>query len=58
NGGDSFWKVDDDFGVDVLRFQTCLTEILDFLVKFGWWFEQDINDEREEVKEDEDGGEV
>ncbi|GJZ46091.1 hypothetical protein Tco_0593687 [Tanacetum coccineum] len=30
-------------------------------VEFGWWFEQDIDDQREEVEEDEDdedGGEV
>ncbi|GJY65823.1 hypothetical protein Tco_0468061, partial [Tanacetum coccineum] len=53
NGGDSFWKVDDDFDVDVLRFQTCLTDILGFLEKLGWWFEQDIDDE-----EDKDCGEV
>ncbi|GJW81120.1 hypothetical protein Tco_0145095 [Tanacetum coccineum] len=37
-------------------------EIEDGLVeemeKLEWWFEQDINDERDEVKEDEDGGEV
>ncbi|GKC10291.1 hypothetical protein Tco_1001901 [Tanacetum coccineum] len=40
-------------------------EIEDGLVeemeKLEWWFEQDIDDEREEVKEDEedeDGGEV
>ncbi|GKC31237.1 hypothetical protein Tco_1038531, partial [Tanacetum coccineum] len=37
-------------------------EIEDGLVeemeKLEWWFEQDINDERDEVEEDEDGGEV
>ncbi|GJT37270.1 hypothetical protein Tco_0937135 [Tanacetum coccineum] len=27
-------------------------------VMFGWWFEQDIDDIREEVEEDADGGEV
>ncbi|GJR07016.1 hypothetical protein Tco_0530000 [Tanacetum coccineum] len=32
--------------------------LLEEVEKFGWWFEQDIDDEREEVKEDEDGGEV
>ncbi|GJX14491.1 hypothetical protein Tco_0206249 [Tanacetum coccineum] len=58
NEGDSFWKVDDDFGVDVFRFQTCLIIILGFLEKLEWWFEQDIDDEGEEVEEDEDGGEV
>ncbi|GKB06301.1 hypothetical protein Tco_0834534 [Tanacetum coccineum] len=60
-GGESFWEEGDDFGVDVLRFYTYLTDILGFLEKFGWWFEQDIDDEREEVEEDEedkDGGEV
>ncbi|GJY09266.1 hypothetical protein Tco_0377451 [Tanacetum coccineum] len=44
NGGD-------DFGVDVLRFHTCLTDILRFLEKFGWWFEQDIDGESEDDKE-------
>ncbi|GJU00223.1 hypothetical protein Tco_1110561 [Tanacetum coccineum] len=58
-GGLNSLKVDDDFGVDVLRFQTCLTDILSFLEKLGWWFEQDIDDdEKEENEEDEDGGEV
>ncbi|GJW12414.1 hypothetical protein Tco_1578241 [Tanacetum coccineum] len=33
--GESFWEEGDDFGVDVLRFHTFLTEILDFLEKFG-----------------------
>ncbi|GKG41872.1 hypothetical protein Tco_0473623, partial [Tanacetum coccineum] len=51
-------KVDDDFGVDVLCFQTCLTDILSFLEKLEWWFEQDIDDEGEEDEEDEGGGEV
>ncbi|GKD67243.1 hypothetical protein Tco_1309351, partial [Tanacetum coccineum] len=58
NGGDSFWKVDDDFDVDVLCFQTCLTDILGFLEKLGWWFEQDIDDEEDENEEDEDCGKV
>ncbi|GJU54535.1 hypothetical protein Tco_1228249 [Tanacetum coccineum] len=49
NGGDSLWK-DDGFGVDVLRFHTCLTDILGFLEKFGWWFEQDIDDEGGRMK--------
>ncbi|GJZ39509.1 hypothetical protein Tco_0586072 [Tanacetum coccineum] len=60
-GGESFWEEGDDFGVDVLHFYTYLTDILGFLEKFGWWFKQDIDDEREEVEEDEedkDGGEV
>ncbi|GJT83936.1 hypothetical protein Tco_1058278 [Tanacetum coccineum] len=41
----------DDFGVDVLRFHTCLTDILGFLEKFGWWFEQDIGGESEDDRE-------
>nr|GEX58350.1 hypothetical protein [Tanacetum cinerariifolium] len=48
SGGESFWEEDDDFGVDVLRFHTCLTDILSFLEKFGWWFEQDIGGENED----------
>ncbi|GJZ15862.1 hypothetical protein Tco_0551539 [Tanacetum coccineum] len=46
--GESFWEEGDDFGVDVLRFHTCLTDILGFLEKLEWWFEQDIDDEEEE----------
>nr|GEV14318.1 hypothetical protein [Tanacetum cinerariifolium] len=45
----------DDFGVDVLRFHTCLTDILGFLEKLEWWFEQDIDDEGEEGEECEGG---
>ncbi|GKB30103.1 hypothetical protein Tco_0869504 [Tanacetum coccineum] len=45
--GESFWEEGDDFGVDVLRFHTCLTDILGFLEKLEWWFEQDIDDEGE-----------
>nr|GEW80502.1 hypothetical protein [Tanacetum cinerariifolium] len=45
SGGESFWEEGDDFGVDVLRFHTCLTNILGFLEKLEWWFEQDIDDE-------------
>ncbi|GJR84878.1 hypothetical protein Tco_0155663 [Tanacetum coccineum] len=41
----------DDFGVDVLRFHTCLTDILGFLEKFGWWFEQDNGGESEDDRE-------
>nr|GEX75638.1 hypothetical protein [Tanacetum cinerariifolium] len=48
----------DDFGVDVLRFQTRLTDILGFLEKLKWWFEQDIDDEGEEYEEGEDSSEV
>nr|GEW78709.1 hypothetical protein [Tanacetum cinerariifolium] len=48
----------DDFGVDVLRFHTCLTDILSFLKKLEWWFEQDIDDEEEEDEEGEGGSEV
>ncbi|GJU31299.1 hypothetical protein Tco_1174888 [Tanacetum coccineum] len=51
--GESFWEEGDDFGVDVLRFHTCLTDILGFLEKLEWWFEQGIDDEEEEdEKED------
>ncbi|GJV66259.1 hypothetical protein Tco_1477087 [Tanacetum coccineum] len=39
---------DDDFRVDVLCFHTCLTDILGFLEKFGWWFVQDIGGENED----------
>ncbi|GJT37454.1 retrovirus-related pol polyprotein from transposon TNT 1-94 [Tanacetum coccineum] len=48
----------DDFGVDVLRFHTCLTDILGFLEKLEWWFEQDIDDEGVEDEEGEGGSEV
>ncbi|GJV11131.1 hypothetical protein Tco_1352672 [Tanacetum coccineum] len=41
NGGEG-----GDFGV--VRLQTCLTEILGFLEKFGGGYEQDIDDESEE----------
>ncbi|GJX77503.1 hypothetical protein Tco_0324314 [Tanacetum coccineum] len=58
SGGESFWEEGDDFGVDVLRFHTCLTDILGFLEKLEWWFEQDIDDEGEEDEEGEGGGEV
>ncbi|GJZ63271.1 hypothetical protein Tco_0619692 [Tanacetum coccineum] len=51
-----FWEEGDDFGVDVLRFHTCLTDILGFLEKLEWWFEQDIDDE-EENEESEGGSE-
>nr|GEX12730.1 hypothetical protein [Tanacetum cinerariifolium] len=51
NGGESFWEGGDDFGVGVLRFYSCLTEILGFLEKFEWWFEQDIGGESEDDKE-------
>ncbi|GJY31442.1 hypothetical protein Tco_0414937 [Tanacetum coccineum] len=58
SGGESFWEGGDDFGVDVLRFYTCLIDILGFLEKLEWWFEQDIDDEEEEDKEGEGGSEV
>ncbi|GJS35447.1 hypothetical protein Tco_0533829 [Tanacetum coccineum] len=58
SGGDPFWEEGDDFGVDVLRFHTCFTDILGFLEKLEWWFEQDIDDEEEENKEGEGGSEV
>nr|GEX58281.1 hypothetical protein [Tanacetum cinerariifolium] len=57
-GGESFWEGGDDFEVDVLRFRTCLTDILGFIEKLEWCFEQDINNEKERFEEDEDGGEV
>ncbi|GJR59419.1 hypothetical protein Tco_1501581 [Tanacetum coccineum] len=58
SGGESFWEEGDDIGVDVLCFHTCLTDILSFLEKLEWWFEQDINDEEEEDEEGEGGSEV
>ncbi|GKE69076.1 hypothetical protein Tco_1527148 [Tanacetum coccineum] len=58
SGGESFWEEGDDFGVDVLCFRTCLTDILGFLEKLEWWFEQDIDDEGEEDEEGEGGSEV
>nr|GFA18447.1 hypothetical protein [Tanacetum cinerariifolium] len=57
SGGESFWEEGDDFGVDVLRFHTCLIDILGFLEKLEWWFEQDIDDEGEEDEEREGGSE-
>nr|GEU97962.1 hypothetical protein [Tanacetum cinerariifolium] len=51
NRGENFLKEGDDFGVDVLRFHTCLTDILGFLEKFGWWFEHDIDGESEDDRE-------
>ncbi|GJU65738.1 hypothetical protein Tco_1247573 [Tanacetum coccineum] len=44
--------------LDVLHFHTCLTDILGFLEKLGWWFEQDIDIEEGRFEGDEDGGEV
>ncbi|GJV05777.1 hypothetical protein Tco_1343433 [Tanacetum coccineum] len=58
SGGESFWEGGDDFGVDVLRFHTCLTDILGFLKKLEWWFEQDIDDEGEYDEEGDGGSEV
>ncbi|GKB60016.1 hypothetical protein Tco_0916202 [Tanacetum coccineum] len=57
-GGESFWEGGDDFGVDGLRFHTCLTDILGFLEKLEWWFEQDIDKEEVRFEGDEDGDEV
>ncbi|GJW90267.1 hypothetical protein Tco_0167820 [Tanacetum coccineum] len=51
NRGESFWEGGDDFRVDVLRFHTFLTDILGFLEKFRWWFEQDIDCENEDDNE-------
>nr|GEU91003.1 hypothetical protein [Tanacetum cinerariifolium] len=56
--GEPFWKEGYDFEVDVLHFHTCLTDILGFLEKLEWWFEQDIDDEGEEDEEGEGGSEV
>nr|GEY72473.1 hypothetical protein [Tanacetum cinerariifolium] len=56
--GESFWEEGYDFGVDVLRFHTCLTDILGFLEKLEWWFEQDIDDGGEEDEEGEGGSEI
>ncbi|GJU41624.1 gypsy/ty3 retroelement polyprotein [Tanacetum coccineum] len=58
SGGDSSWEGGDDFGVDVLCFHTCLTDILGFLEKLEWSFEQDIDDEEEEDEGGEGGSEV
>nr|GEV21971.1 hypothetical protein [Tanacetum cinerariifolium] len=58
SGGESFWEEGDDFVVGVLRFHTCLTDILGFPKKLEWWFEQDIDDEEEEDEEGEGGSEV
>ncbi|GJU38722.1 hypothetical protein Tco_1191679 [Tanacetum coccineum] len=58
SGGESFCEEGDDFGLDVLRFHTCLTDILGFLEKLEWWFDQDIDDEREEDEEGKGGSEV
>ncbi|GJT72933.1 hypothetical protein Tco_1032219 [Tanacetum coccineum] len=58
SGGESFWEEGDDFGVDVLRFHTCLIDILGFLEKLEWCFEQDIDDKEEEDEEGEGGSEV
>ncbi|GJS05311.1 hypothetical protein Tco_0321819 [Tanacetum coccineum] len=51
-----FWEGGNDLG-GVLRFHTYLTDILGFLEKLEWWFEQDI-DEEEEDEEGEGGSEV
>nr|GEU86997.1 hypothetical protein [Tanacetum cinerariifolium] len=56
-GDELFWEGGDDFGVDILRLHTCLTDILGFLEKLEWWFEQDIDKEEEIFDGDEDGGE-
>nr|GEX33910.1 hypothetical protein [Tanacetum cinerariifolium] len=56
--GESFWEEGDDFGVDVLHFHTCLIDILGFLEKLEWWFEQDIDDDEEDDEEGEGGSEV
>ncbi|GKA69566.1 hypothetical protein Tco_0775630 [Tanacetum coccineum] len=58
SGGESFWEEGDDFGVDVLLFHTCLTDILGFLKKLELWFEQDIDDEEEKDEEGEGDSEV
>ncbi|GJT53027.1 hypothetical protein Tco_0988081 [Tanacetum coccineum] len=55
---DVAYEEGDDFGLDVLRFHTCLTDILGFLEKLEWWFEQDIDDEEEKDEEGESGSEM
>ncbi|GKB81710.1 hypothetical protein Tco_0948605 [Tanacetum coccineum] len=49
-------------GVELVSRVSVVREIEDMLLeemeKFGWWFEQDIDDEGEEEEEDEYGGEV
>ncbi|GKC56690.1 hypothetical protein Tco_1084288, partial [Tanacetum coccineum] len=57
SGCESFWEEGDNFRVDVLHFHTCLTDILGFLEKLEWWFEQDIDDEKEEDEEGKGGSE-
>ncbi|GJZ19765.1 hypothetical protein Tco_0556355, partial [Tanacetum coccineum] len=57
SGGEYFLGEGDDFGVDVVRFHTCLTDILGFLEKLEWCFKQDINDEGEEDEEGDGGSE-
>nr|GEU88838.1 zinc finger, CCHC-type [Tanacetum cinerariifolium] len=56
SGGEPFWEEVDDIRVDVLRFHTCLTDILDFLKKLEWWFEHDIDDDEEEQDEEGESG--
>nr|GEX35817.1 hypothetical protein [Tanacetum cinerariifolium] len=52
-------KQSGDFDVSVVRLQTCLTDILGFLEKFGGRFKQEIDDKGEKDKKDEEGdGEV
>nr|GEX38468.1 putative reverse transcriptase domain-containing protein [Tanacetum cinerariifolium] len=64
SGDESCWEEGDDFGVDIVSFHTCLIDILGFLEKFGWWFEQDIGGENEDdndkrlVMVNEEGGRV
>ncbi|GKD22193.1 hypothetical protein Tco_1223896, partial [Tanacetum coccineum] len=58
SGCESFWEEGNDFRVDVLRFHTCLTDILGFLEKLVCWFKRDIDDEGEEDEEGEGGSEV
>nr|GEU87911.1 hypothetical protein [Tanacetum cinerariifolium] len=58
SGCESFWEEGADFEVDVLRFHTCLTDILDFLEKLEWWFEQDVDDEEEKDEECEGSSET
>nr|GEW06650.1 copia protein [Tanacetum cinerariifolium] len=56
--GESFWEEGNDFRVDVLRLHTCLTDVLGFLEKLKCWFEQDIDDERQEDEKGKSGSEV
>nr|GEU41190.1 hypothetical protein [Tanacetum cinerariifolium] len=50
-GGKSFWEGGNNFRVYILRFHTYLTDIIGFLEKLEWCFEQDIDKEEERFEE-------